>query len=124
MRRCAGIKRDGGRCTAIVTEANEYCYQHDPERASERKANASKAGKSKPSRELATVKHQLKQLADDVLAGTVDQDAASVASRILGVYLRAVEQERKIKEAEELEERITALEERAKLDQGGHRRWR
>ena len=124
MPRCAGSKQDGTPCERIVGASHTYCFAHDPQQAEKRSRNASKAARSKPSRELRAVKEQLRGLADDVLAGTVDQDAASVASRILGVYLRAVEQERKIKEAEELEERITALEERAKLDQGGHRRWR
>jgi len=57
-----------------------------------------------------------------VLAGEVEQDAAAVASRILGVYLRAVEQERKIREQEEVLVRIEALEQRAK--QGGQLGWR
>jgi hypothetical protein len=37
-----------------------------------------------------------------------------VASRILGVYLRAVEQERKLRELEDLIPRIEALEKPAK----------
>jgi hypothetical protein len=120
MARCAGIKRDGGRCTAIVGGAQTYCYQHDPARAQERSRNASKAAKSKPSRELRAVKDQLRNLADQVLAGEVEQNRAGVASRILGVFLRAVEQERKIIEQEEVLERIEALEQRT----GGSRPWR
>jgi hypothetical protein len=27
MARCAGIKRDGGRCAVIVKGAQTYCYQ-------------------------------------------------------------------------------------------------
>jgi len=56
-----------------------------------------------------------------VLAGEVDQDAAAVASRILGVYLRAVEQERKVREQEEVLERIEALERRAQPRGAGWR---
>jgi len=47
---------------------------------------------------------------------------AAVASQVLNVYLRAIELERKIREAEEIEERITALENVAKAQPGG-RRW-
>jgi hypothetical protein len=88
--RCAGIKRDGGRCTTIVKPPQTHCYQHDPERAGERKRNASRAAKSKPSRELAGIKQRLSDLADDVLAGEVDRAVAAVASQVLNVYLRAV----------------------------------
>ena len=45
---------------------------------------------------------------------------AAVASRILAVYLRAVEAERKLKEQEEILERIEALEQKR---EGGRRRW-
>lgn len=50
MARCAGVKRDGGRCTAIVKPPLTHCYQHDPARAGERRRAASKGGKSKSSR--------------------------------------------------------------------------
>ncbi|HVF02993.1 MAG TPA: hypothetical protein VNA27_16845 [Rubrobacteraceae bacterium] len=43
-----------------------------------------------------------------------------MVSQIYGVLLRAIEQERKIKELEELEERLAALEH---LQVGGHQ-WR
>jgi len=46
---------------------------------------------------------------------------AAVASQVLNVYLRAIEVERKIREADEIEDRISRLEEIAK--NGGGRRW-
>jgi hypothetical protein len=109
--RCAGIKRDGGRCTTVVKPPQTHCYQHDPARAGERRRNASRAAKSKPSRELAAIKTRLSKLADDVLEGRVDRGVGAVASQILNVYLRAISVETKLKEVEELEERIYALEE-------------
>jgi hypothetical protein len=108
--RCAGIKRDGGRCTTIVKPPQTHCYQHDPERAGERKRNASRAAKSKPSRELAGIKQRLSDLADDVLAGEVDRAVAAVASQVLNVYLRAVSVELKIREQQELTQRLEELE--------------
>ena len=107
---CAGIKRDGGRCTAVVGGSQGYCYQHDPDRATERKRAASKAGKSKPSRELQGVKTQLQMLANHVLSGEVDRADAAVCGQLLNVKLRALEQERRWREIEELEERLEALE--------------
>lgn len=118
---CPGIKRDGGRCTVVVDGPQDYCYQHDPERADERRRAASRAGKSKPSWELAGIKRQLQELADGVLAGDVGRADASVCGQLLNVKLRAVEVERKIKETEELEERIEQLE--RTQEQKGDRRW-
>jgi hypothetical protein len=111
MARCVGLKRDGGQCTTIVKPTQTHCYQHDPARAAERKRNASRAAKSKPNRELAQIKARLSELADDVLDGRQDRAVAAVASQILNVYLRAISVETKVKGVEELEERISALEE-------------
>src|SRR5215211_8893354 len=110
MPRCAAQKRDGAQCTTIVKPSQTHCYQHDPARA-ERKRNASRAAKSKPSRELARIKARLSELADDVLEGRVDRGVGAVASQILNVYLRAISVETRVKEVEELEQRISALEE-------------
>jgi hypothetical protein len=110
MVRCAGIKRDGGRCTVIVNGAQTHCYQHDPTRAEERRRNASRAAKSKPSRELVGIKQRLSDLADDVLEGKVDKGVAAVASQILNVYLRAVSVEVKLREVEELARRMDEIE--------------
>ena len=120
MPRCAGIKRDGGRCAAIVD--GSYCYQHDPDRAQERKRNASRAARSKPSRELAGIKGRLSDLATDVLEGRQDKGVAAVASQVLNVYLRAVSVELKVQEQRDLLERLEALEERLSQN-GGGRRW-
>ena len=108
--RCAGIKRDNSACTATVEPPQEYCWWHDPANAEKRRRAASKAGKAKPSRELAQIKARLSELADDVLEGRVDRGVGAVASQILNVYLRAISVETKLKEVEELEQRISALE--------------
>jgi hypothetical protein len=118
---CPGIKRDGGRCTVVVDGSHQYCYQHDPARADERRRAASRAGKSKPSRELAGIKRQLQELTDGVLAGEVERADAAVCGQLLNVKLRAVEVERKVKETEELEERIEQLEQ--SQEQRGGKRW-
>ena len=119
MPRCAGIKRDGGRCAAIVD--GSYCYQHDPARAEERRRNASRAARSRPSRELVAIKQRLSDLADDVLEGRKDRGVAAVASQVLNVYLRAVSVELKVREQAELIERLEALE--AQAQNKGGRRW-
>jgi len=73
---------------------------------------ASKAARSKkPSRELAGLKAQLQDLTKDVLAGDLETGRAAVANQLINTRLRAIEVERRVKEAEELEERLEALEE-------------
>jgi len=110
MPRCVGTKRDGGQCTTIVKPPQTHCYQHDPDRAAERKRNASRAARSKPNRELSSVKALLEDLTDRVLAGDVETGRAAVANQLVNTRLRAIEQERKMRELEELEERLEALE--------------
>ena len=110
MARCAGIKRDGGRCTTVVEPPRTHCYQHDPDRADERRRNASRAARSRPSREIVGVKAQLQDLARDVLAGDVETGRAAVANQLINTRLRAIELERKVKETDELEARIEELE--------------
>jgi hypothetical protein len=119
--RCAGTKRDNSPCTATVEPPKRYCWWHDPANADKRRRAASKAGKSKPSRELLGIKQRLSDLSDDVLAGEVDKGVAAVASQILNVYLRAVSVELKAKEQLELVERLEALEEALEQRKGEHR---
>jgi hypothetical protein len=119
--RCAGTKRDNSPCTATVEAPKRYCWWHDPANADKRRRAASKAGKSKPSRELASIKQRLSVLSDDVLAGEVDKGVAAVASQILNVYLRAVSVELKAKEQLELVERLEALEEALEQRKGERR---
>jgi len=46
----------------------------------------------------------------DVLAGDLETGRAAVANQLINTRLRAIEQERKNKETEDLEARIEALE--------------
>jgi hypothetical protein len=117
MPQCAGIKRDGGRCAVVVGPGVTHCYQHDPGRAEERKRNASRGGQSKGNRRLGDLDKQLQALATDALEGTVERGVAAVVNQIINTRIRLIEQERKIKELEELEaeqrlqaERLAALE--------------
>jgi len=97
------------------------CWAHDPKNAERRRRGQSRGGKSKPSKELVSIKQRLSDLASDVLDGSVERGVAAVASQVLNVYLRAIELERKIHETEELEERLAALEKSAEATGGS--RW-
>ena len=110
MPRCAGKKEDGSPCERIVGASQPYCYSHDPERAAERRRNASRGGRSKANAEIAGLKAQLKKLAADVLSGEVERGAATAVNQIINSQARLLELERKIKETEELEAWLEALE--------------
>ena len=94
---------------------------HDPANAEERRRAASKGGRGKPSREIRDLKKQLEDLAAGVLAGTVDRGNAAVVNQILNTRARLIELERKVKETEELEERIERLEQTR--GEAGGKRW-
>jgi hypothetical protein len=118
--RCPGIKRDGGRCTVSVAPGVQWCFNHDPARAEERKRNASRAGKSTGSREIKDLKRRISDVIDAVLEGSQDRGRAAVAIQGFNALKSVLELERKIKETEELEARIDALEQTLG---GGGRTW-
>ena len=118
---CTATKRDGSLCTLPSCGSDGLCWAHDPKNAERRRRGQSRGGKSKPSKELVSIKQRLSDLASDVLDGSVERGVAAVASQVLNVYLRAIELERKIHETEELEERLAALEKSAEATGGS--RW-
>ena len=111
MPQCSAIKRNGERCRVSVETGVELCWAHDPRNASQRKRITSRAGKSKPSRELIDIKQRLSGLAEDVLEGDKDRADAAVASQIYNVLLRAIGMELKVKEVEELEAKLKEMAE-------------
>jgi hypothetical protein len=119
--KCAGTKRDNSPCTATVEPPQRFCWWHDPANADKRRRAASKAGKAKPNRELASIKTRLSDLADDVLADKVEKGVAAVASQVLNVYLRAMSVELRVREQMELIERLESLEEGLEQQRGERR---
>jgi hypothetical protein len=124
----AGIRTDGGRCGAQAMRNSQWCIGHDPDQAEARRKRASKGGRrggrGRPQTELQEVKTLLATLTARVLKeeGTepLETGPAAVANQLLNTRLRAIELERKLKETEELEERIAALEQR-EPNTGGRR---
>jgi hypothetical protein len=125
--RCSHTYANSSRCRRIVSAEQEYCYSHDPQRASERKRNAARGGRAKASGELGRVNARLHTLADMVEEGQMDRADAAVISQIWGTYLRAVSVELKAREQMELIERLEMLEgslqANAAHNNGGNR-WR
>ena len=114
MPRCAGKKGDGTPCERIVGSSQQYCYAHDPSYAEDRKKAASKAARSpakgRSSTEIREIKGRLKDLYSAVLEGRAERAAAAVGNQILNTQLRAIELERRVREQDELEERLDELE--------------
>jgi hypothetical protein len=119
---CTATKRDGSPCTLPSYGSDGLCWAHDPKNAERRRRGQSRGGKSKPSKELLSIKQRLSNLADDVLEGNVDKGVAAVASQILNVYLRAISTELAVRKQLELLERLEALEGAAEQQKGG-KRW-
>ncbi len=122
MPRCSHTYGDSSQCRRIVSAEQQYCYSHDPQRASERKRNAARGGRAKASGELGRVKARLHTLADMVEEGQMDRADAAVISQIWGTYLRAVSVELKAREQLEITERLEQLE-KDLGHKGGSSRW-
>ena len=109
---CTATKRDGSPCTLPSNGPSGLCWAHDPANAERRRRGQSRGGRSKGSREIVLLKTQLAGLYTDVLAGELEPKTAAVAAQIQNVRLRCLEQERRLRELEEIEERLLILERR------------
>jgi hypothetical protein len=119
MALCSGIRADGGRCKAQAIADSQWCFNHHPDYEEARRRRARRGGKrggrGRANNELTAIKDLLEVLTDRVLkaegAEPLETGPAAVANQLINTRLRAIELERKVKEAEELEERIRRLEE-------------
>ena len=111
---CSAITSAGERCKLDATSGS-FCWSHAPENANARRRNARRGGKAAGSSELAGVKREIRSVIDSVLSGGVKTGVAAVAFQGYNTLIRSIEQERRQRELEELEERITALERRREI---------
>jgi hypothetical protein len=77
------------------------------------------AAHSPTSLEISELKDELKALIREVKEGKVAPGVAAVITQLANTIIRAIEQDRKVRETEEMEERIAELERRA---ENGHQR--
>jgi hypothetical protein len=112
--KCAAITQAGTACKGIPIEGSSYCYVHHPDHAEERRRHGSRGGKrggrGRPQTELHEIKALCQDLTQRVLSGDLQPGPAAVANQLVNTRLRAIEQERKVKETEDLEARVEALE--------------
>ena len=131
MAKCAFIKPGGDRCGSTAMKGYDTCYGHRPDLADERKRNASKGGKAGGRGRSASELHEIKDLLADLTARILKEEGAepletgpaAVANQLINTRLRAIEQERKNRETEDLERRIEALEHAHNREKGA-RPWR
>ena len=119
---CSATKRDGTPCTLPSSRPNGLCWAHDPKNAERRRRGQSRGGKAKAGAEIRDLKKQLEDLVEDVRAGRMERGVAVVVNQILNTRARLIELERKVKETDELEARLDALERAAEGQRGG-REW-
>jgi hypothetical protein len=130
LAKCAGITRAGTACKGIPIDSSGYCYAHHPEYTDKRRRHGSRGGKrggrGRPQAEL----HEIKDLLADLTARVLKEEdteplepgPAAVANQLINTRLRAIEQERKLRETEDLERRIEDLE-RVHDNQRGAKSW-
>jgi hypothetical protein len=122
MPQCSGLKRDGTRCTATVNPPHTRCWWHDPANAERRRRAASRGGKGKAGRALKELHALLEDLTKRVIDGELETSRGAVANQLIGTRIRLLEYERRLKELEEFEARIEALEQAQQ--QKADNRWR
>jgi hypothetical protein len=110
MGQCTATKRNGEPCTLPAVGQQSLCWAHDPKNAERRRKGQSRGGRGKASTEVRDLKGQLQDLATGVLEGRLDRGNAVVVNQILNTRARLIELERRIREQEEIEERLEQLE--------------
>jgi hypothetical protein len=107
--RCAAITTAGERCKLDATSGS-YCWSHAPENAGARRSRARRGGKARGAGEMAEVKREIRRVIDEVHSGQTERGVGAVIFQGYNTLLKGVETERRIKETEELEDRLAALE--------------
>ena len=113
--RCTATTQYGRPCQNPAQPGKEVCWSHDPDNATQRVRNARAGGvavHSPQSREIGELKEELKALIREVKGGKVAPGVAAVITQLANTIIRAIEQDRKVRELDEIEERLAELEAR------------
>ena len=120
---CSGITREGRRCTVSVNGAQEFCHLHDPARSEERRRQASRAGRARGNREVATLKDEIKTVIADVKAGELDRNDAAVMIQGYRALKDFIALERQIRETDELAVEIEEMREILRARRSQEKPW-
>jgi hypothetical protein len=128
MASCTSIKRNGERCSAPARRGESFCFSHAPELAEQRKAGSARGGRNHATAarvlkglppELAIVFTRLLGWLDAVETDELTPRAAEVLGSLAGRLLEYARFALEATQAQDLEQRLQALEQAA---QTPHRR--
>jgi len=115
MTKCSGITQAGTACKGIPIDDSQWCYVHHPDRVSERQRHGSKGGRrggrGRPIAELGALRDENADIRRRLLEGELLPNVAAVAVQSINTDIRAVGAALKVREQEELIERLELLEE-------------
>ena len=115
MSRCTAIKASGERCKGRAIEGSEWCWNHNPAHADERRRHGARGGKrggrGRPVADLGSLRVENADIRRRLLEGELLPNVAAVAVQSINTDIRAVGATLKAREQEELTERLEALEE-------------
>jgi hypothetical protein len=113
----------------LVATEGSFCWNHAPETAHARKQRASRGGRaggngrSSGLSEIAEAKGFTRGLVNKLLKGEVGRDIATAAFQGINVLARLIEIERKVKEQEEVVERLEQIEDAIEAQTEGGETW-
>jgi len=108
-RQCSFIKANGERCRGAATGQHGWCWAHDPANAEQRKRTASRGGRAKGNKEVATLKEEIKGVISEVKAGELDRNDAAVMIQGYRALKDFITLERQVRETDELAAEIEEL---------------
>ncbi len=120
-RQCPATKRNGDRCSGSVPEGKYHCWFHDPANSDKRRRAAARGGRGNKSKVSKDLHKLLESLTEQVVSGELEPYPASVAGSLVGVRLRLLEYERRVKETDTLELRLEELSEAFERQQKARR---
>jgi radical SAM superfamily enzyme YgiQ (UPF0313 family) len=114
LAKCSGITQAGTACRGIPIGDSQWCYAHHPEHQEDRRRHGARggkrAGRGRPTSELARLAARFEELADRVLSGEVERGLGAVAGQLLNGARACVRDGLAAREQEELVERLEELE--------------
>ncbi len=117
--KCSAIARSGNRCSSSVLPGSAFCFVHDPNAAERRRAASVKGGRARSNAARAKKQLPAALTPDDLqgylaltLRGVLSGRVQPAVGNCIAALARSIVT---VREATELEERLTALEAQAAL---------
>jgi hypothetical protein len=120
---CRATKRNNEPCTLSATDPNGYCWAHSPRHAAKRKQIAAKGGRGRGAGELVGVKSEIREVIEAVRSEALERSTGAVVFQGFNTLLKALDTERRIREADELTRQVEELRELVETNKERDRRW-